>query len=68
MRNLHEPRGTIKPIDEMFGSWDVTAHFTEDMFNNKIAFTVLLNFPHYTLKEKNELAKTWSPAIGEKLG
>lgn len=61
MRNLHEPRGTIKPIDEMFGSWDVTAHFTEDMFNNKIAFTVLLNFPHYTLKEKNELAKTWSP-------
>lgn len=61
MRNIHEPRGTIKPIDEMFGSWDVTAHFTEDMFNNKIAFTVLLNFPHYTLKEKNELAKTWSP-------
>lgn len=61
MRNLHEPRGTIKPIDEMFGSYDVTAHFSEDMFANKTAFVVLLNFPHYTLQEKNENAAKWTP-------
>ncbi len=60
MRNLHEPRGNIKPIDEMFGSYDVTAHFSEDMFANKAAFVVLLNFPHYTLQEKNENAAKWN--------
>ena len=60
MRNIHEPRGTVKPVDEMFGSWDVTAHFAEDMYSNKTAFAVLLNFPYYTLKEKNDLGKKWT--------
>ncbi|MDX9931692.1 MAG: hypothetical protein RB294_03845 [Bacteroidales bacterium] len=60
MRNIHEPRGTVMPVDEMFGSWDVTAHFAEDMFNNKTAFAVLLNFPYYTLQEKNNLGKKWT--------
>jgi hypothetical protein len=60
MRNLHEPRGGITLVDEMFGSWDVTAHFAEDMFNNKTAFDVLLNFPYYSLKEKNENGKNWT--------
>jgi len=61
MRVLHEPRGPITAVDEMFGSWDVTAHFTEDMFNNKTSFVILLNFPHYSLQEKNDQMKNWTP-------
>ena len=48
------------PIDEMFASYDVTSHFTSDMFDTKIAFVVTMNFPHYTLKEKVENADKWS--------
>ncbi|MCQ2279658.1 MAG: hypothetical protein MJZ49_02505 [Bacteroidales bacterium] len=48
------------PIDEMFAAYDGSSHFTEDMFANKIAFVVTLNFPHFTLKEKSENAEKWS--------
>ena len=36
------------------------AHFAEDMFANKIAHICVLNFPHYTLDEKNTLSKDWT--------
>lgn len=48
------------PIDERFAAYDGMAHFTDDMFANKIAFIVTLNFPHYTLKEKSDNAEKWS--------
>ena len=47
-------------LDEMFGGFDPSAHFDDDMYQPKIAFIVVLNFPFYTLDEKNELGKTWS--------
>ena len=47
-------------IDEMFGAIDPFAHFSDDMFASKIAFVVVLNFPSYTLDEKNELGKSWT--------
>ena len=49
-------------IDEMFGAWSASAHFEDDFFANKIAFYVMLNFPFYTLEEKNNLSETenWS--------
>ena len=30
------------------------------MFANKLAFITIINFPHYTLEEKNELGKQWT--------
>ena len=57
---LDEPMGEIKPIDKMFGSYSVGAHLIEDMYKNKIAFYIALNFPYYSLQEKNELGKKWS--------
>ena len=48
------------PIDEAFGAWSPMAHFEEDFFDNKIAFYVMLNFPFYTLEEKNALGEKWS--------
>ncbi|NPA37166.1 MAG: hypothetical protein GXO47_10000 [Chlorobi bacterium] len=57
---LDEPMGEIKPIDEMFGSYSVGAHLIEDMYRNKIAFYIALNFPYYSLQEKNERGRNWS--------
>jgi hypothetical protein len=52
--------GPITTIDNMFGSYDASAHLTEDFFENKTAFYVVLNFPAYTLKEKEEQGANWS--------
>lgn len=57
---LHLDMGKILAVDDIFGSYDVSAHFNDDMFNNKLAFICLLNFPFYNLKEKSELGKTWT--------
>jgi hypothetical protein len=52
--------GEIKPVDMMYGSYNPSSHLEEDFFKNKIAFYVLLNFPFYTLEEKNTLGEKWS--------
>lgn len=57
---LQLDEGDILPIDEIFGGYDPSAHFNDDFFNNKIAFIVIINFPFYTLKEKEELGAKWT--------
>ena len=57
---LHVTGPEPTELDELFGGFDPSAHFDDDMFQQKIAFIVVLNFPFYTLDEKNELGKTWS--------
>lgn len=52
--------GAIEPIDEIVGAFNSTAHLTDDLYANKIAFIVSLNFPNYTLAEKTALGTTWS--------
>ena len=58
---LHLDIGETLPIDYIFGAYNPAAHLTNDFFKNKLAFFVLLNFPHYTLEEKNKLGENWSP-------
>ena len=60
MEPLHLDKGELLPIDEMFGSYSVNSHLADDFFANKIAFVTILNFPSYTLKEKNEMGASWS--------
>ena len=36
------------------------AHFSDDMFANKLAFITIINFPHYSLEEKNTLGRDWT--------
>jgi hypothetical protein len=48
------------PIDQFFGAYNGLSHFNDDMFNNKIAFIIMLNFPHFTLEEKTKNGATWS--------
>ena len=51
--------GEPAPIDYMLAGYDVSAHQSDDLFANKVAFITILNFPHYTLAEKNELGAGW---------
>ncbi len=46
-------------IDYLLAAYDATAHHSDDMFASKVAFITILNFPHYTLAEKNELGAGW---------
>jgi hypothetical protein len=59
---LHVEEGNIIPIDRIFGGYSAGAHFSDDMFANKIAFITILNFPFYSLNEKTLLGETWSRA------
>jgi hypothetical protein len=52
--------GEIQPIDLKMGGFDPAAHLTEDLFSNKFAFRVVLNFPKYSLNEKISLGNNWS--------
>lgn len=55
-----EAAGEIDEIDRMFGNYSVGAHLSDDFYANKIAFVIALNFPYYTLEEKEKLGPSWS--------
>jgi len=57
---LDEARGEIDEIDRMFGNYSAGAHFQDDFYANKIAFAIALNFPYFTLAEKEKLGPGWS--------
>jgi hypothetical protein len=57
---LHLDKYEILPIDMIFGAYNPAAHLQNDFYKNKLAFFILLNFPHYTLEEKNDLGQSWS--------
>ena len=52
--------GPVLPFDEVFAGYDPSAHVIDDFFNNKLAFTVLLNFPLTTLDERLKNGPAWS--------
>jgi len=52
--------GKILPFDELFAAYDPSAHVTDDFFDNKLAFVVLLNFPLTALDERLEEGPGWS--------
>jgi len=60
MKPVHLTSFAPSPVDMIFGSYNVLSHFNDDSYNNKLAFTVMLNFPFYSLKEKSELGDNWS--------
>lgn len=52
--------GDIEPFDEIFAAYDPSAHVTDDLFRNKAAFAVLLNFPLTTLEQRLNEGRNWS--------
>ena len=57
---VHLKFGEILPVDELFAGYDPSAHVSDDLYDNKIAFIVALNFPYFSLQEKEEWGKNWS--------
>ena len=52
--------GPVRSYDEVFGGYDPSAHVLDDFFQNKLAFTVLLNFPLTTLEERINEGPKWT--------
>lgn len=52
--------GPVQPYDEVFAGYDPGAHLTDDFFDNKLAFVVLLNFPLTTLQERLAEGDGWT--------
>ena len=46
--------------DWIMSGYSPLAHFSDDMYANKLAFITAINFPHYSLEEKNTLGRNWS--------
>lgn len=66
-RILHTLSGPLElpslkklPVDRLFSAYLPDAHMQEDLFRTKVAFAVLLNFPYYSLEEKQKLGANWS--------
>jgi hypothetical protein len=57
---LERPSLKKLPVDRLFSTYLPDAHMQEDLFRVKVAFAVLLNFPHYSLEEKQRLGAKWS--------
>jgi hypothetical protein len=63
-RELKKPTdldmGPLLPVDPLFSAFDASAHLTDDLFDTKLAFVMLLNFPITTLEERLREGPTWT--------
>ena len=50
----------LTEIDYMMSAFNPYSHLWDDLYENKVAFITILNFPYYTLEEKNTLGASWS--------
>ncbi len=57
---MHLVGDTLSHIDYILGAYDPSSHLSEDFYDNKIAYLTILNFPFYTLEEKEKNAKQWT--------
>ena len=51
--------GEVTPIDIAMNGFNPAAHISEDLFQSKLAFISLLNFPVYSLAEKAAPGLKW---------
>jgi hypothetical protein len=65
-RELRKPTeldlGPLLKVDPLFAAYDPSAHLTEDLFDSKLAFVALLNFPQTTLEQRVKEGPSWSRA------
>lgn len=53
-------RGPMLPIDPLLSAYDASAHLVADLFDAKVAFVALLNFPLTTLDERLAQGAGWT--------
>ncbi|MDD4604247.1 MAG: hypothetical protein PHF97_10630 [Bacteroidales bacterium] len=59
-RGMQLDIGEMLDVDQIFAAYEPVSHLTDDFFDNKLAFIIALNFPSYSLKEKEALGSNWS--------
>jgi hypothetical protein len=59
--NVQLQKGDLLTVDPLFAAYNPGAHMKNDLYENKIAFIIALNFPYYSTEEKNTYAPNWSP-------
>jgi hypothetical protein len=59
MTPLDLDTGPLAPVDRLLGDLDLGAHVEEDLFETKVAFLALLNFPVHTLAERLAQGASW---------
>lgn len=47
-------------VDYILSTYNPMGNLYQDFFTNKLAFITILNFPNFTLEEKNSQGKNWS--------
>ena len=52
--------GPLTEVDKLFSGLDAGAHLTDDLFDSKLAFAALLNFPLTTLEERLRDGEGWT--------
>ncbi len=52
--------GEPTDIDWIMSGYSTSAHMMDDLFANKVAFITIINFPFYSLEEKNRLGANWT--------
>ncbi|MGM0597402.1 MAG: hypothetical protein ACQES9_10230 [Myxococcota bacterium] len=57
---VHVAMGEKLEIDKLFAAYSPLAHFAEDMYKSGIGFIVTLNFPSFSLEEKNKQGVEWT--------
>ncbi len=50
----------LTEVDYILGAYFPFDHMSDDLYANKIAFITILNFPNYTLAEKDDLGNDWT--------
>ena len=58
--NLHLDKDPLHQIDKLFAGYDAGTHLLDDLYENKIAFYIALNFPYYPLEVKEKNGVNWS--------
>ncbi|MFP2903784.1 hypothetical protein ACLESD_01670 [Pyxidicoccus sp. 3LFB2] len=52
--------GPLLPVEPLLGAYDPSSNVTSDLFQAKVGFVVLLNFPLTTLAERMEQGPKWT--------
>ena len=58
--NIDLNNGPVLNIDKEFSGYSVGNHMLNDLYANKIAFMIALNFPYYSLEEKSKFSPSFS--------
>ena len=59
-QKLSDHKSKLGIVEDIFSLYDLALHLSDDFYCNKIAFVAMLNFPYYTMKEKQKHADLWS--------